>query len=113
MTFRAQGMRAWLLQRFSAAYLALFVLAAVLWLATGGSADYSGWRALLGRPVVSVAFALFFLSLFFHAWVGIRDVLMDYVPNLKLRLLLLVAVALLLMGLAVWSALILISVYLP
>ena len=113
MTFRAQGMRAWLLQRFTAAYMALFVLTAVLWLAAGGAADFRAWRALLGRPAISVAFALFFFSLFFHAWVGIRDVLMDYVPNLRLRLVLLLAVALLLLGLAVWSALVLVSVYSP
>ncbi len=113
MTFRAQGMRAWLLQRLSAAYLALFVTIGVFWSLTGAPVDHAAWRALLGTPGISVALALAFAALFFHAWVGIRDVLVDYVPNLKWRLVLLIGVALVLLGLAVWSALILISVYQP
>ncbi len=113
MTFRAQGLRAWLLQRLSAAYLALFTLLASGWLLFGEAVDYAAWRELLGTPWISVVMALFFLSLFFHAWVGIRDVLMDYVPCLKLRLFLLIGVASLLLALAIWSVLMLTSVYHP
>ncbi len=113
MTFRAHGLRAWLLQRLSAAYLALFSLLTAGWLMVGDPVDHARWRALLGTPWISVGLALFFMALFFHAWVGIRDVLVDYVPHLKLRLALLILVATLLLALAVWSALILVSVYRP
>ena len=113
MTFRAQGLRAWLLQRLSAAYLALFTILAVGWLLFGEPVDHAAWRQLLGTPWISVLTVLFFMALFFHAWVGIRDVLMDYVPHLKLRLFLLIAVAVLLLTLAIWTAFTLVSVYRP
>lgn len=113
MTFRAQGMRAWLLQRLSAAYLAAFLIAVLIWYFSTGSYTYTQWRELVGHPLVNVALALCFMALLVHAWVGMRDVLVDYVPAMGVRFFILIGVAATLVALGVWMALLLISVFSP
>ena len=103
MSRAAQGLRAWLLQRFTAIYLGaylLFLLAFILMRDT--SMDFSAWRTLMASPLVGVATALFALALLLHAWVGVRDVLIDYIQAVWLRLLLMVVTALMLLGSLLW-----------
>ncbi len=110
MTFRAQGMRAWLLQRLSAVYLAIYMLVlGIAWL-RNPDLSWQDWRAFNGHPLVAVGTALFFAALLVHAWVGVRDVLVDYVPHSAIRLVLLIGIATLLVAMAIWSSFILLSV---
>ncbi len=102
MTRAAQGLRAWLLQRFTAIYLALFFLFAVFRFVTAPPAGYAQWQAWLAQPLAGVASGLFTLALLLHAWVGIRDVLIDYVHAVWLRLSLMALVGLMLLGSALW-----------
>jgi succinate dehydrogenase / fumarate reductase membrane anchor subunit len=110
MTFRAQGMRAWLLQRLSAVYMALWLAAAGLVWWWHGAWDYTAWINLLAHPFVNISLALLFISILIHAWVGIRDVLVDYVPRMSLRFVILIGMATYLVAMGIWAALILISV---
>jgi len=93
----ATGLRAWVVQRISALYLALFFLYLIAHFACAAPADVGAWRAWVGQPAVSVGGYLFFLALALHAWVGVRDVLIDYVhpPAARLGLLLLIGFGLL------------------
>jgi succinate dehydrogenase / fumarate reductase, membrane anchor subunit len=50
-----------------------------------------------------LATLVFLLSLFWHAWIGMRDILMDYVKSTLLRLALQIVVALLLVAYAGWA----------
>lgn len=102
MSRRAHGLRAWLLQRFTAVYLLLFLAYLALHFGRTPVADYAAWRAWLADPLVNLATGLFALSLLIHAWVGIRDVIMDYVRHTGLRVALLAAVALTLAGCGLW-----------
>jgi len=63
---------------------------------------FPAWRAGIARPGVSLATLVFFVALFSHMWVGLRDVLLDYARPEGLRSVLLVAVATGLLGMAVW-----------
>ena len=110
MTFRASGMRAWLLQRLSSVYMVAFIVVALLWYGLSGEITYTGWRELLANPVNAVAVALFFSSLLIHAWIGMRDVLIDYMPIMVLRLILLLGIAVFLIAMGFWVAFILIAV---
>jgi succinate dehydrogenase / fumarate reductase membrane anchor subunit len=110
MTFRASGMRAWLLQRLSSVYMVAFIVVALLWYATSGAVTYTEWRELLAHPVIAVAVALFFCSILIHAWIGMRDVLIDYMPIMGVRLVLLLGIAVFLIAMGIWVAFILISV---
>ena len=110
MTFRASGMRAWLIQRLSSVYMVAFILVGLLWYALSDTVTYAVWIELLANPVVTVAVALFFSSLLIHAWIGMRDVLIDYMPIMGLRLILLLGIAVFLIAMGIWLAFILISV---
>ena len=110
MSIRAQGLRTWLWQRFSAVYIGVFILFAVIGLTGTTSWDFHSWRELFRDPVLAVATGLFFVALFIHAWVGGRDVLMDYIKSGAPRFLALNIFALGLMALACWLMLIFVRV---
>jgi succinate dehydrogenase / fumarate reductase membrane anchor subunit len=97
------GLRSWLVQRMSAVVMALYTalfLAAVLVVRPG---DHAAWRALFAHGWMRVATLVFFVSLLLHAWVGVRDILMDYVKPTGLRLGLEVAVIVALVALGGWA----------
>ncbi len=99
------GMRAWTLQRATA----LFMLGFMFWLAgallVSPPDGYEQWRSMVARPAASTAFAIFFAAILLHAWVGVRDVVLDYVHNPMARATALVFVAVALFGVGVWLAL--------
>lgn len=103
MTQRGGGLGAWLVQRLSAVYLALFTVAALAWLILHTPWDYASWRALFARPAVSIASGLFFLALMAHAWVGVRDVILDYIGNFVARMTLLALLLGGVLALALWA----------
>jgi len=98
MSRKASGFRAWLIQRISAIYLAIYFVYLFAHFAISSPADYEQWRMWLADPVISISLALFFLSLLMHAWIGARDVVIDYVHPLSIRLTALTAIAILLVG---------------
>lgn len=101
------GLRAWVWQRLSAVYLGLFLIWLGLHLGLTPPPDFQSWRAWVGQPLISVAFVLFFLSLMLHVWVGIRDVVMDYVHPIGLRITVFILVLLLLSAMTAWAILLL------
>ncbi len=105
------GMTAWLAQRISAVYLALFLVFFLLALLFTGSWNYAEWRALMAQPAMITATLLFHISLLLHAWVGVRDVIIDYVHPLPWRLAVLAAVGAALLALAFWGMLILVGLW--
>ena len=102
MKVRFTGLRAWWVQRVSAVYMLLFVLFLLFSFGLHPLHDFSQWHAWVARPGTSVAFLVFFAALLGHVQVGLRDVLLDYAKPAILRRSLLSAVALSLLGLAVW-----------
>ena len=102
MSRAAQGLRAWLLQRFTAIYLAIYLVSVLSYGAVHDSFSYSEWRSWLGNPGMGVTTALFALAILLHVWVGIRDVLIDYVHAVWLRLLMMAATALVLLASLLW-----------
>lgn len=103
MSRRAQGLRPWLWQRLSAIYLLIYVLAAGAALAWRPPLSHDAWRAWMAQPLMTLATAIFFWALLVHAWVGGRDVLIDYVRSLPLRLALLAALGLMLGASGLWA----------
>lgn len=95
------GLRAWTWQRISAVGLALYLVWAIAVLASGPTHDEL--RALLGSPLAFAATGLFFVLLIVHAWVGIRDVVLDYVHPFALRIAVLILLGLYLAGCGLWA----------
>jgi succinate dehydrogenase / fumarate reductase membrane anchor subunit len=96
------GLKDWLAQRISAGVMAVYtLLMAVLVSLSGGG--YEGWHALMSHQFVRFITFIFILSLCYHAWVGIRDIWMDYINPTALRLALHVLTLLALVGYAGWA----------
>jgi len=102
------GTRAWLMQRLSALYLLVFTLYVLVQLATGVPHSYEEWHAWMAGGGVRVAVLLFFVALLVHAWVGLRDVVIDYVHPLWARLAVLAAIIAGEVAIGLWVALILV-----
>lgn len=97
------GLRDWLIQRISAALMALYSVALVVYLLLQPGLDYDVWTELFSSQMVRTFTLLFLLSLFYHAWIGMRDIVMDYVKSAGLRLLIHVLVILALLLYVIWS----------
>ncbi len=96
------GLRSWLVQRFTAVYMLLFMVWALGCFAVDAPHSYAAWHARMTSTWVLITTALFFLALLLHAWVGLRDVVLDYVKPLALRVGVLAALAFALVGMALW-----------
>ena len=80
------GLADWLAQRFTAAVMILYTLFALGILLWHGGLDHAAWRALFANQFFRVATFLFMLALLYHAWVGMRNIYMDYIKPVGLRL---------------------------
>lgn len=101
------GTGGWLLQRATAVLLALALPALTLYFLAALPLDFAGWQALLAPQAVRVLLLLTAAALALHAWVGMRDIFMDYVRHIGLRLALLLAVVVVLAGSVAWLAVVL------
>jgi len=97
------GLKDWLAQRITASIMALYTLVMAV-LLLGRDSGYESWRALMAGGAVRFFTFLFIVSLCYHAWVGVRDIWMDYVKPDGLRLVLMIATAAALIGYAGWAA---------
>ena len=97
------GLRDWLAQRVTAVFIALYALAAAAVVIDNQPLTYAAWKGIFALGWMRVATLLFAVSLVWHAWVGVRDILMDYVKHDGLRLALQVLTLLLLAGYVSWT----------
>ena len=98
------GTRDWLAQRVTAVLMALFtlaVLAGVLF--TSGPLGYEGWAGIFAPQWMKMLTFATLIGLVWHVWVGMRDVLMDYVKPVGIRLVLQIFVIVWLVGCAGWA----------
>jgi succinate dehydrogenase / fumarate reductase membrane anchor subunit len=104
------GLRDWLAQRVTAVVMTIYTLLVMAALVHLSQLDYWHWKALWTLPVMRFSTVLFLLCVFLHAWIGMRNIFMDYVKDPGLRLTLYVVVIGALVCYAVWSVQILWSV---
>ena len=97
------GMRDWLSQRITATLMALYTLLLLVQLVFGGPLGYDRWAAIFAAQWMKVLTFVVVLSLAYHAWVGVRDILMDYVKPVGTRLLIQVFTIVWLVGCAGWA----------
>ena len=69
----------------------------------GGPMGYDHWAGIFSRQWMKVLTFVVILSLAMHAWVGVRDILMDYVKPVGVRLLIQVFTIVWLLGCAGWA----------
>ncbi len=97
------GLRGFMAQRVSAVVMAAYTIFALAMLATLPRFDHESWRALWSMPIVRFATFAFVVAVLLHAWVGLRNVFMDYVHPTALRLTLYIVVIVALVIYGAWS----------
>jgi succinate dehydrogenase / fumarate reductase, membrane anchor subunit len=81
------GTRDWLAQRITAALMALFtVLLLVQVIFSKGPIGYDRWAGIFASQWMKVLTFTVIIALLYHVWVGMRDIWMDYVKPVWLKL---------------------------
>lgn len=97
------GSRDWLSQRVTALLMALFTLAVIVQVLMPGAMGYVKWSGIFASQWMKVLTFVIIVSLALHAWVGVRDIWMDYVKPAGIRLGLQVFSIVWLLGCAGWA----------
>jgi succinate dehydrogenase / fumarate reductase membrane anchor subunit len=97
------GLRDWLSQRFTALIMAIFTIVVLAQLLIGGPIDYYKWSGIFARQWMKVLTFVVIVSMLWHVWVGVRDIWMDYVQSVGVRLGLQVLTIAWLVGCAGWA----------
>ncbi len=96
------GLKDWLAQRVTAVVMLAYTV--VFLLALGrGPVTHASWKALFAQEWMRLATFLFVASVLIHAWIGVRNIWMDYVKHTGLRLGLQIATILWLVGCGGWA----------
>ena len=98
------GWGGWLAQRITAVIMLLYTLFFLAVLVSLPAIDYDHWKALWSLPVMRFATMIVVLAIAYHAWVGVRNIFMDYVKDTGVRLILYVLVIVALVIYSVWAA---------
>jgi succinate dehydrogenase / fumarate reductase membrane anchor subunit len=96
-------------QRITAIILAVYTLVLFIGVLVMPGFTYESWRSLFffhvyALPLGQMLATLAFIALAWHAWIGVRDIWMDYVRAVGVRLLLQVLTILWLVGSLVYFA---------
>ncbi len=97
------GLRDWLIQRVSALVMVIYSVSLAGYLLLQNHLDYDVWTGLFANLAMRTFSLLFLLALFYHAWIGIRDIVMDYVKLASMRLVIHTLVVLALIVYTIWS----------
>ena len=98
------GLRDWIAQRATAVIMALYSVLFFVTVVGLKPTTHDAWRALFSGGFMKFMTFLFFVSLFWHVWIGVRDIWMDYVKPTGVRLSLMVVTIALLVGYTGWAA---------
>ncbi|WP_175779002.1 succinate dehydrogenase, hydrophobic membrane anchor protein [Burkholderia cenocepacia] len=82
------GLRDWLAQRVTATIMAVYTVILLVLFFGAHDFSYEGWASIFAAQWMKLATFVMLLFLFYHAWVGVRDIWMDYVKPVGVRLLL-------------------------
>ncbi len=80
------GLKDWLAQRITAVIMAIYTFVLLFSFLSGSNFTYEGWAGMLAQQWFKVFTLVTFLALYYHAWVGMRDIWMDYVKPAGIRL---------------------------
>jgi len=83
------GLTSWLQQRITAIIMLVIAVAFLIFvvvMATTINSNIVSWQNLFQCTLVKIFAQLFFAALLLHAWVGIRDIWMDYVQSNSIKI---------------------------
>jgi succinate dehydrogenase / fumarate reductase membrane anchor subunit len=80
------GLADWLLQRLTAVVMAVYTPVIVACVLIYRPTTFAAWQAMFAGQFVRLATILFIAALLYHAWIGVRDIVMDYMKPVAVRL---------------------------
>jgi len=80
------GLRDWLAQRVTAVIMAIYTFVMLARFLLARDFSYDGWASMFAAQWMKLATFVALLALAYHAWVGVRDIWMDYVKPVSVRL---------------------------
>ncbi|CAQ85065.1 MULTISPECIES: succinate dehydrogenase membrane anchor subunit [Photorhabdus] len=100
------GIHDWLLLRASAIIIVLYVIYILGFVAITSDITYEVWRGFFSSSITKVFTVLALFSILAHAWIGMWQVLTDYVKPLALRLVLQLAIVVALMAYLIYGTIV-------
>lgn len=97
------GLKDWLAQRITAVVMAVYTVIMLAAVMGGATSSREAWHGFMSHGLIRFFTFIFIISLCYHAWVGVRDIWMDYVKPTGMRLFLHVLTLLALVGYAGWT----------
>jgi succinate dehydrogenase / fumarate reductase membrane anchor subunit len=97
------GLRDWLVQRATAVVLAIYLIGLAVLVVSSRPIDYDTWAGIFAPLGMKIATLIAFVALAYHAWIGMRDVWMDYVRSTAVRMALQLATILWLAACLAWA----------
>lgn len=97
------GLRDWIVQRVTAVIMAIYIVLLTGYVLLHPNMGYTGWAALFSYAIVRTFTLLFLLAMYYHAWIGVREIVMDYVKSAPLRLSIYVLVVVSLVLYVIWA----------
>lgn len=97
------GLKDWLAQRVTAIIMAIYTIILLVKFFMASEFSYEAWSAMFAEQWFKLVTFVVLIALFYHAWIGVRDIWMDYVKPVSVRLFLQVASLLWLVGCAGWA----------
>jgi succinate dehydrogenase / fumarate reductase membrane anchor subunit len=91
ITGAGYGFNSWLQQRVAAVIMLVFALAFLVFIfyaAFSLNSSFSSWQNLFSYKSTKIIVQIFFIALLWHAWVGVRDIWMDYIQCATRKLIL-------------------------
>ncbi len=97
------GLKDWLAQRITGVMMAIYAVLMAVALVSGAGSSHESWKEFMSCGLVRFASFLFIVSLCWHAWVGVRDIWMDYIQPAGIKLVMHVLTLSALIGYAGWA----------
>ena len=96
------GWKDWLAQRITGAIVLVFVIAILIKFLISDN-SYDAWHGYMNTVPMKFLALFTILATCYHAWIGVRDIWMDYVKNAGVRLALHIFTILWLLGCAAYG----------
>ena len=97
------GLRDWMAQRVTAVLMALFTIVLLAQVIFGGPLGYDSWAGIFSSQWMKTLTFVVILAMLYHVWVGVREIFMDYIKPVSIRLSLYVFAIVWLVGCAGWA----------
>lgn len=85
LTLKFHGIHEWLLVRFSAVLMLLYLIYLLCFIFFSASLSYSDWYNFFSNKSTKIFSILTLFSVLSHTWVGMRHIIEDYIKKCILK----------------------------